>query len=574
MSLSSSNTHLSWKEFRIDPAHSLIRGRDRFRQRNSLSPVYRSNDFRSKRTLVVLECRRITIESQGGGSVHWLVSMLGTRLARSVVNGVADLSERTILVTAYFSGDDQSAKLDYFERIDARLRERDARLLLINLSPKRLECRCDNLSIPYFIPYAAFFEWARLHHGLRLKEELEEAVQVEAGDLNLKVELARLKLLYFRAFMRSVLRRERPALCVLWHQFNGLHHALVDLLNESSIPHCFAEYGPMPGMIALDRKGQMAESCVAVEAAAFRVLPVEPETLERADRYIEMVRAQKRSQRQQPTNEDALQHIREKHAQGKKVVFMAGDYGYRSGMLPPGFPRARLHSPFFESTEDALACVAALASKNDWHIIFKPHPLGTDAARMPEAPNEHVTVMPDANAFDCVLNCDITVTILSQVSYLALLQNRPIVLLGRNMLSGQGCAYELESKDHLESLITQAVRDGLTSEQRETFRRHTAQLCTHYLFSMDRDVEELFGRGPVNAADFLLEMAQPCPPSEEVPDEASLSGTWGTDKDLAFPWRTRAAYAILSFLASLFRVGVSMIPPAIKNSFSKTRRWF
>ncbi len=484
------------------------------------------------------------------------------------------MSRSTILVTAYFSGDDQGTKLDYFERIDARLREGDARLLLINLSPKRLECRCDSLSVPYFIPYAASFERARLHEGLRLRDELEEAVQVEAGDLNLEVEMAGLKLLYFRAFMRTVLRRERPALCVLWHQFNGLHHALVDLLNESSIPYCFTEYGAMPGTIVFDAEGQMAESRVAVEAAAFRDLPVEPEALDRADRYLEMVRAQKRSQRQQPSNEDALQQIREKRAQGKKVVFMAGDYGYRSGMLPPGFPRARLHSPFFESTEDALACVADLASRNDWHIIFKPHPLGTDAARIPEAPNEHVTVMPDANAFDCVLNCDITVTILSQVSYLALFQKRPIVLLGRNMLSGHGCAYELKSKNDLEGVLTQALRDGLRSEQWHAFRRHTAHVCTKYLFSMDQDVEEIFGRGPASAADFLLEMAAPRAASEGALDEASLSGRWGTDGNSALPWRARAAYALLSFLAPLFRVGVRMIPRAMKDSFAKTRRWF
>ena len=514
------------------------------------------------------------IESKVGGGVHWPASEPGSPLSRPVVNGMANLSRRTILVTGYFSGDDQQAKLQFFERLDALLRGRDTELLLVNLSPKRLKTRCRCISIPYFIPYTPFFEWANLHHGAYLKEELEEAVQVEAGDLNLKEEIARLKLLYFRAFMRSVLRRERPALCILWHQFNGLHHALLNLLDECSIPHCFAEYGALPGTITLDPKGQMAESHVAVEAAAFRELPIEPKTLELADRYLEMARGQKRSQRRQPSNEDALKLIDKRRGQGKLVVFMAGDYGFRSGMLPSDFPRARLHSPFFESTEDALEELGALASKNNWHVIFKPHPLGTDPSRMPEAPNNYVTVMPDANVFDCVLKSDVTVTILSQASYLALFQARPVVLLGRNTLSGHGCAYELDSRDGLEDLIVKAAGAGFTTEQSEAFRLYTAQLCAHYLYAMDPDVEELFGRGPATAADYLLGMLPPRGSSEKTESEASLKGTWGTDADPEMPGRTRAAYVILSFLSPLFRAGITVIPPQLKRTFSKSRRWF
>ena len=494
-------------------------------------------------------------------------------MASSAGPRVPELIRHTILVTGYFGGDEQPEKLSYFERVDAHLRDHGARLLVVNLAPKGLESRCDSLCLPHFIPYAPMFERIHLPDRIRLKAELDEAVQLEAGDLGLTVESAALKLLYFRAFMRRLLRRERPALCVLWHQFNGLHHALANLLNEGGIPYCFAEYGVLPGMIVFDRDGQMAESWVAVESERFRELPVEPARLELVDQYLEMVRVQKRTRRRQPCNDEVLQLIREKRGKAKAVMFFAGEYAYRSGMLPSGFPRARLHSPHFESTAAALSRVAELASKNDWHIIFKPHPLATDSAAAPEAPNEHVSVIRDANVFDCILLSDVTITVLSQVSYLALLQKRPVVLLGRSTLSGKGCAYELESRDDLEGVIKAALRDGFTNGQSQAFRQHAARLCTHYLHAMDRDVEDLLGRGTADAAEFLLAMSRTSVPAA-ADRNRSLGGTWGTDSDSASLWRVRVPHRVFAASVPIVRLVVRVLPPKLKQALLKTRRWF
>ncbi len=484
------------------------------------------------------------------------------------------MAKRTIIVTGYFGEKEHGDKLSYFERVDAHLREQDTRLLIVNLAPKALKSRCDSLSLPHFIPYAPFLERIPLPRRITLKTELEEAVQLESGDLGLTTASAALKLLYFRAFMRRLLRRERPALCVLWHQFNGLHHALADLLNESRIPYCFVEYGYLPGMIAFDPDGQMAEGWVAIESSTFRGLPVAPEVHERVDQYLEAARVQKKTQRDQPENEDALRLIRELRAQGKTALFFAGDYAYRSGMLPSGFPRAGIHSPYFESTAAALARLADLASKNDWHIIFKPHPLATDPAGAPEAPNEHVTVVPDANVFDCMLHCDLTLTILSQVSYLALIQKRAVVLLGRNPLSGKGCLYELESIDDLEHAVSHALRDGLSDDQYQAFRHHAAQLCSHYLYSMNQETEKLFSRGPSSAAEFLLDLMEPSESPGEAQSQAPLAGTWGTDADAARPWTVRALYAVFMVSAPIVRAAVPLLPAGLKQHLQNKGRWF
>ena len=53
---------------------------------------------------------------------------------------------------------------------------------------------------------------------------------------------------------------------------------------------------------------------------------------------------------------------------------------------------------------------------------------------------DRVDFVTGANIFDCMEQADVTTTIVSQVSYLALIHDRTSLLLGRKQLSGKGCA--------------------------------------------------------------------------------------------------------------------------------------
>ena len=186
-----------------------------------------------------------------------------------------------------------------------------------------------------------------------------------------------------------------------------------------------------------------------------------------------------------------------------KVIFYAGQNDPHSGILPRSAPSSHIHSPHFASTLEALEYLATLANHNGWHILFKPHPLiGSKVNISRLRALEHITMIPDANIFSCMARSNLTVTILSQVSYMALIHQAPCILLGRNQLSGKGCLYEIQYKYSCESVIREAIRERLTKEQKNNFRIHCAQLIRYYLFSFDSDRFAL-GRSLREAATYL-----------------------------------------------------------------------
>ena len=249
----------------------------------------------------------------------------------------------------------------------------------------------------------------------------------------------------------------------------------------------------------------MAESWVARESEKFMQLPVDERDLEAAEKLLELVRAEKLSRKEQSDENSIEPIIKEARDRGRKVIFYGGQNDFQTGMLPSFLPEAKIHSPVFVDTIDALQCLAFLAEKNNWHIIFKPHPMVVkwhkDAAILTE---NRVTTVLDADIFECMEKCDLTATIVSQLSYMALIHGRPSVLLGRNQLSGKGCAYEVGSEMELEPTLRKALEEGITDSMRRSWMRHAAQLLRHYLYSFEEATRPIMGRDVGDVARYLL----------------------------------------------------------------------
>lgn len=466
--------------------------------------------------------------------------------------------KRTIVVSAYLRGPDHANKLRYLESLGRALDELGYRTVLVDLVPgKKLRSTCTTVSTPSFAIGPHTPPGVSAIRAPMLPEGVRSAAQFDAEMNKRKLGRAALKLIYYRAFMRDVLIEYTPALCLLWHQCNPQHLTLADLCAEYKIPVAFAEYGLLPGTIMLDAVGQMAESWVSTENGRFLKLPVEHDDRHRSERYLEQVRAEKRTRKPQTSAIDVPHIARELRSKNKKIIFYAGEHEFHSGILPSSAPRAKLHSPSYTSTSDALADVARIARRNDWHVLFKPHPLSVAAPSIANDLADAVTLVPGANVFDCIACTDVTTTILSQVSYLSLIHGRPVVLLGRNTLSGKNCVYEVADRQGLEQELTAAIRYGITPEQNAAWSRHAAQLCTHYLFAMDDDIEDLIGRGPEIAVRFLADLAKPF--NAEVTKGLLHAQTMPFGDDLgegSSPLRLRLAYRILRTMEPLLRTAV------------------
>jgi CDP-glycerol glycerophosphotransferase (TagB/SpsB family) len=152
-----------------------------------------------------------------------------------------------------------------------------------------------------------------------------------------------------------------------------------------------------------------------------------------------------------------------------------------------------------------LEYIAKLGEQNNWNVIYKPHPLtltqlkDNDHFQMPK----NVIYIESGDMYDVFKVSDVVITIVSAVSYSALIKNIPVVQLGYQCLHGQDCAYDALSFEAIEPVIKQALKDGRTDEQKANFERHCAQLLKYYLFDDMQPNHTRYGLQPEKVVELM-----------------------------------------------------------------------
>jgi len=471
-------------------------------------------------------------------------------------------------VSGYFSGDGQERKLAYFERLDRALHPLGFELVLFNLAPHPIDTSCRHRSMDHVVPYSYFLGRVGAIDPVALIEPLREAAALEAADLDRAPSQAARKIAYFWRHANRIVHEVEPVLGILWHQFNSQHYALAELYRQLGVPVRFVEYGVLPGTISIDAEGQMAESWVARDSARFRELPVDETLAERVEAYLDTCRVERRTRKPQTTRPGIVERIRAVRERGARVILYAGENVTRTGIFPRGYPRATVHSPHFTDTSDALTALCAVASKRGWHVVFKPHPMAGRVVPEPDD-SEVFTLAEGADIFDLIGACDVGTTLVSQACYLLLLHEKPCVLMGRGPLSEKGAAYDLRSREELEETFARALDNGFTSPQRAAWRRHAAQLCEHYLFAMDPDAEEAFGRGPHVAAETIAEVCL-----ERFPGDARHPEPFPVETPRRLARRVDRSFRRWFFVSRLGGALAARMPRVIRAVIRGGNRWF
>lgn len=408
---------------------------------------------------------------------------------------------KTILVAGHFSGDGALRKLRYIERLHDALEQLGYSLLIVNMSTSKANTNHPYISCPIDIAVPYRLSGSDFLNRDDLTPDLLRASVVEAEMYQQPFPESAFRIVLYTSWIREIIQKNGVCLCLIWHEFNGPHHALTALCESMTIPYLYMEYGLLPGTVAFDAEGQMGESRVTRRFKEFRTLPVTSEDLNRALRLLTLARDTQRTHKPQNSPLDVTALARELRRQCKAIVFYAGQNDWASGMLPKPFKAARIHSPLYEDTLDALSHLSEIAENNDWHILFKPHPMVEARHRDFTVPfPKRVTLVVGANIFECIACADVCATILSQAAYLFLIHHRPCVMLGRHQIYQKQCVYEPESKEDVGTAFQDALEHGITDSQRRCFEKHVAQLSRYYLYSVDKDIEAIMGKGPDSAA--------------------------------------------------------------------------
>ena len=110
----------------------------------------------------------------------------------------------------------------------------------------------------------------------------------------------------------------------------------------------------------------------------------------------------------------------------------------------------------------------------------------------------NILFVSNVNLNDLIDQVDVVVTLMSQTAYVALIRERAVVTLGYNQLRHKGCNYEAYVKEDIERVLKDAISHGYTSEQRQNFICHTAQLLKYYLYDNLADRPIRYGKSIKN----------------------------------------------------------------------------
>ena len=280
------------------------------------------------------------------------------------------------------------------------------------------------------------------------------------------------------------MRLLRPDLVMIWNAFHPLSQAAARAARDAQIPVLYVEYGLLPGTINVDAMGQMGQSAVLQQAAAFNDIPVSDEELLDAADMLDFLRETGMNRRQQHEPGD-LPHRIATAASGRKTVLFAGHNDFSSGVMPWDETAKEFHAPFFERASDAAEFMLSLAQANDWLLISKAHPFNTRSTALSDGDN--CICIGDENINACIDAADVTATVLSQVNYQSLIRETPVVMLGNNQLNGSGAVHAPATLDQIEPALQAALRDGFTTECRAQWLAHAARLAKAYLYRYSDD---------------------------------------------------------------------------------------
>ncbi len=304
---------------------------------------------------------------------------------------------------------------------------------------------------------------------------------------------ARMWVYYAYRYLAKLINALSPKQVILWNEFYAFHHILRGICKEKFICLKYMEFGCIPGTICIERKGQQGESLAArrwLQFYAKRVTSQEIEEAENVLAYLYETGLNRNIQPRKKMDSTLLRH----YSPGRNTILYLGQNDYESGLQPYTHTSRKYHSPVFKSSIDALEYLNLVCIKNNYNLIFKPHPIMAALGHKISSESESYNCVNEVDINSAVDFSDLVITILSQGAYIGLIRKKPVLMLGYTQLKGKKCTYEAFHKCAVETEIKKALSNGFTEYQRRQFKKHTAQLLKYYLYDDGNDRTCRYGR--------------------------------------------------------------------------------
>ncbi len=360
-------------------------------------------------------------------------------------------------------------------------------------------------SLPYSANIAYYMSWS--NHRLEeqdFPEYIKTAANFEIKRLNaaekrkpkLKIKEIFHTILYnYSHFIRAYLLRTQPEFVILGHQYECYYHISQEICEELKIPILFYHPGVITGTANFEFDGQMAESELLKNKDKYLNITLSKQEIDKTKIYIERAKQGVYIRPGKPKDNcsdtiKALDHYRRIH---KKIVLYAGNVDFRTGIIPRSYKNSKLHSSWLDSTEHGLDELLKIAEKEDFYILFKPHPLAIPICKN-KLIHSRVSMISDITLSKALEYSDIFCTICSSGIYEALIREKPSILMGSMQASLIPSVYKSTSPDSLKTHIIEGIKQGWTPKMTEDLENHIGMQLFHYLYSENPKTKDIMSR--------------------------------------------------------------------------------
>jgi len=315
-----------------------------------------------------------------------------------------------------------------------------------------------------------------------------------------------------------ILRTYRPDAVLVWNGLLSQRAVIATLARQMHLPVWFCERGALPGSWYADPRGvnggsSLVEAPLAAGLSETLNTALPPERRREIIAQIEAVTRSGVSAWDQPPRCGP-------HAWQQKLGIPDGAKCLFFPLQVDADTNMRFFSPHFANSLQALHAVAqAIGQARGWFLLVKPHPKDS----YPPSVIDRVLgstgrCVADINLHDALALATLVVTINSTVATEAAWQNKPVLQLGRGILSGKRIVSEFDASHPIHAQLEQAMRSWHNEPERfERGLRFYQFLDADYLLHADEqaDAQTLVGR--LSAAGL-----QPAASNTPLPEAAAI----------------------------------------------------
>lgn len=413
---------------------------------------------------------------------------------------------KTVLFSAYFGNLKRPERLIFLERLQAELGN-STRLIAFNSggsvnSKLKVVNATRGLQSPLPNPMKTLSDWLKNKFpnsaGLLLSHVVGEA-RKGGGSVQDYSRICQL----VREF-DLILTGDKPDFVFLWNQFNSFHRIAIEMLKLHNVKYGFFHDGVLPGSVVFDLDGEMGESWVSRSPEMLDSVVVSETEIARAGQYLNDSIGETFLRHPQLEHVSLSQALSTKKLGRRPLIFFAGQNDWHAGTKPDS-PERKFHSPIFADSSEALLVLDQVAGEIGAAVVFKPHPLSREHRKifLKSASLANTLILSSTSINSCIEQASVVTTIASQTSYVALMCGKPVLMLGRNQLTGKKLTYDLQSREELATTIKIAIADPLKSSRKRNLAIHAAKLERAYLFNFGTLGNSFLRRGNPEIAKFI-----------------------------------------------------------------------